>query len=228
MRILGRVLIAVGVLVSVGCGFVLAGLHSLSHYLDENPSPLSRGDAFTQALAQTALVVTPGILIALFGWALSRGPQEESERPARHWWSWAWVPVALAAWVGAAWYISSITETPEPPQTFATGRDLTPDELRAKDRRIRLRRLGVESQTAADRAAHHIPEARLRQAERTVEARLQRNYPGSTSDIDCVRTSGWRVSCGVNITYKDGDAPSSFEVPGRYVPRQRAVDFRPW
>lgn len=226
MRNFGRVLIAVGVLVSVGCGFVLTWFHALSHYLDESPTPLSRGDAFTQALAQTALVATPGILIALFGWVLSRGPREPSERPARHWWAWAWAPVALAAWVGAAWYISSITETPEPPQTFATGRDLTPDELRAADRRIRLRRLGVESQTAADRAAHPIPEAMLQQAERTVEARMQRNYPGSTSDVDCIRTQGWRVDCHVDHTDAYG-APSSFDVPGRYVPRQRAVDFRP-
>ena len=144
-----------------------AGLHSLSHYLDENPSSLSRGDAFTQALAQTALVATPG-------------------------------------------------------------RDLTPDELRAADRRIRLRRLGVESQTAADRAAHHIPEARLLQAERAVEARMQSNYPGSTSDVDCIRTQGWRVVCHVDQTDAYGHPSSSFDVPGRYVPRRRAVDFRPW
>lgn len=223
MRILGRVLIAVGVLVSVGCVWIFAGLL----YLEENRSPLSRGDAFTQALAQTVLVATPGVLIALFGWVLSRSPREPSERPRRRWWAWAWAPVALAAWVGAASYISSITATPKPPQTLATGRDLTPDELRAADRRIRLRRLGVASQTAADRAAHPIPEARLRQAERTVEARMGRNYPGSTSDVDCIRTQGWRVDCHVENTDAYGH-PSSFGVPGRYVPRQRAVDFRPW
>ena len=223
MRILGRVLIAVGVLVSVGCGFVLAGLHSLSHYLDENPSPLSRGDAFTQALAQTALVATPGILIALFGWVLSRGPREPSERPRRRWWAWAWAPVALAAWAGAAWYISSITATPEPHQTFATGRDLT---LREQSGFEKAQGPSVDRAASEDRAAHPVPAADLRRAERKLEARLETLNAGQTAEAVCERTYRWNISCLVELVDELGQGHQS-SVKGHYVPQSRTVSFRP-
>lgn len=235
--VLGGVLMVAGVgLVLVGCWFV-----ALSWGLCENDCPAHERASWLLAALQVGVAVVPGVLVGIGGWVVLGW--SDMTRLSR-WAGVAFAVVSLVAWLGTAYAISdpfppagtspptAVGTSPPavvgtPPQP--TGGDLTDDELRAIDRRFRLRRLGVYRQTAADRAAHPIPGSKLRQAERTVEARMQRNYPQSTiSGVDCVRTSGWRVSCGVTITYAEGEAPSSFEVPGRYRPRMRAVDFRPW
>jgi hypothetical protein len=213
VRILGRVLVAVGVLVSVGCVWFLLGLASIG----ENRAPLSKGDAFTQGLWRTALVATPGILIALAGWALVRWDRAARGRSARSRLRWAWVPVALAAWVGAALSLSSVTATPEVPPAPAGTRDLPVVEQRASQ-------TAIDPIASADRAAHPMPAAGLRLAERKLEARLRRNYPGSTSDIACARTYEWHFSCHVEQTAPYGRS-SSFSVQGRYSPQTRTVRF---
>lgn len=225
----GSALMLAGVvLVVIGCWYI-----GLGWALCENSCPAHEPASWWLATLQLAVAVVPGLLVGGVGWLVLRWP--DMTRPSM-WAGIAFAVFTLVAVVGMAYAISDPfppagtsppTNIRTPPQQ--TGRDLTADELRAIDRRLRLSKLGVDRQTAADRAAHPIPQSRLRQAERTVEARMQRTYPRSTiSDVDCVRTSGWRVSCGVTITYEEGDAPSGFEVPGRYRPRMRAVDFRPW
>lgn len=227
--VVGSVLMVAGVaLVLVGCWFI-----GLGWALCENDCPAHEPASWRLATLQLAVAVVPGLLVGGVGWLVLSRP--DMTRPSM-WAGIAFAIFTLFAVVGMAYAISdpfppagttppAVTQTP--PQQ--TGGDISPDELRAMDRRVRLRNLGVDRQTAADRAAHPIPQSSLRQAEHAVEARMQRNYPRSTiSDVDCVRTSGWRVSCAVTITYQEGDAPSSFEVPGRYRPRLRAVDFRPW
>jgi hypothetical protein len=223
----GSALMLAGVvLVLVGCWYI-----GLGWALCENNCPAPGRASWLLATLQVGVAVVPGLLVGGGGWLVLCWPDITR---SSIWAGISFVVVALVAWLGTAFAISDPFPPAgtSPPADVRTsqqqaGRDLTPDELRAKDRRVRLRNLGVEPQTAADRAAHPIPESKLRQAERTVEARMQRNYSGSTSDIDCIRTSGWRVSCAVNITDAYG-AASSFEVPGRYRPRLRAVDFRPW
>lgn len=200
--------------------WMLAGLASIG----ENRSPLSRGDAFMQALWPMAVAATPGILIALIGWAFSRGPKEVSERRRPPRWSWLWVPVALAAWLGAAWYMSSFTATPEvskaPP---AGGRELT---LREQSDFRKARGPGVDRGAAQDRAAHPVPTADLRRAERRLEARLNKQNPGHTAEAACQRIYKWNISCAVELVDELGQGQLS-TVNGRYVPQSRTVSFRP-
>lgn len=214
MRILGRALVAVGVLVSV---YGVLTLTSLVH-VGENRPPRSRGDAFGIGLWQTALVATPGILIALAGWALSRRDQAATGRMVRSpvpWWT--WVPVVVVAWVGAALYISSVTATPHVPAASAGVKDLNLADHRADQP-------AVDPAASADRAAHPIPAVGLRRAERKLEARLHENYPGSVVDVACVRSHQWHVSCHVELTNSYG-SPSSFSVQGRYLRQTRTVRF---
>ena len=208
MRILGRALVAVGLLVTV------LGVRLLQLFtgIAENRTGLDTFGAFLIGLVYTALFAAPGIVIALVGWGLLRRDRPATERPGRQGRGLKLVcaSAVLVVWAGVALSIS----------TTHNGGSAPPPKPRSLAQQ-RADQATAERRNAVDRSAHVVPAAELRRTERKLATRLRARGVRS-SDIRCERTWGWNVSCHAYVTVDTRPATELY-LSGDYLPQSRMV-----
>jgi len=211
VRILGRVLVAVGLSAAV------LGVRLLELFtgIAENRTGLDTFGAFLIGLAYTALFAAPGILVALAGWALVRRDRPATEERIPQGWGMKSVlaSVVLVAWVGVALSIST---------THHAQTGLAAPRKRQSLAQQRADQAAGAAQLRADRAGHPVPAVELRRTERKLEARLRRRNAGARANADCRRTYRWGISCELELTGQNG-IPAASSVQGQYLPQARMV-----
>jgi len=213
VRILGRALVAVGLLVAV------LGVRLLQLFtgIAENRTGLDTLGAFLIGLGYTALFAAPGVVVALVGWVLVRRDRPATEERIPQGWGLksVWVSAVLVAWAGVALSIST---------TDNAHTDHAEPLKRPSLAQQRADQAAGEAQLRADRVGHPVPDVELRRTERKLEARLRRRHAGARANADCTRIYRWDVSCEIELTGQNG-IPATSNVQGQYLPQARMVLF---